>query len=139
MLKVVHSLTLALTLLLSNIAMAEEQPPTIAGATTVSAEEVLALVEESNELVIIDARPVSDYEKGHLPEVVRLSNTDTDAQSLAEVIPSKSTPVVFYCNGVTCARSGESVRIALEAGYEKIYWFRGGIKEWMDKGFPVES
>ncbi|MEH6626459.1 MAG: rhodanese-like domain-containing protein [Motiliproteus sp.] len=114
-------------------------PASIFGTTLVNAEELIALVEEKDELLIIDARTVADYTKGHLPDSVNLANTDTNADSLAKTITSKESPVLFYCNGINCGRSVESCKVAVAAGYSNIYWFRGGIGEWNEKGYPTEQ
>jgi rhodanese-related sulfurtransferase len=123
----------------SSLAVAEKAdvPETLAGTTKVTAEEVIELIESSDGLVVIDARKSSDREKGWIEGSVGLPNTDTNADSLAKVLPSKATPVVFYCNGVKCGRSFKSAEIAIAEGYSKIYWFRGGMEEWEAKGLPV--
>lgn len=115
----------------------EDVPPSIDGTTRVSAEDVIGLVGEMPDLIIIDARKSSDYQKGHIEGAVSLPNTETDADSLAKVIPAKDHPVLFYCNGVKCGRSVESARAAVSAGYSNIYWFRGGMEEWQAKAMPV--
>lgn len=126
-------------LLFSSLVVAEKKdvPESLDGTTKVTAEEVIELIENSDDLVVIDARKSSDREKGWIEGSVGLPNTDTNADSLAKVLASKATPVVFYCNGVKCGRSFDSAKIAIAEGYSKIYWFRGGMEEWEAKGLPV--
>lgn len=128
-----------LSLFLAGTAWAgkKETPQFIDGTTRVSAEEVIDLVESKPDLVIIDARKASDYQKGYIEGAVSLPNTETTPETLAKVIPSKETPVLFYCNGAKCGRSVKSAKIAVQAGYKNIYWFRGGIEEWQAKGLPL--
>ena len=139
----IASIILSLTLLvfLSQSALAEKKdaPTSIDGTTLVNAEKIIDLVESLDDLIIIDARTVSDYDKGHIPDSVRLVNTETNADSLAKILPAKDAPVLFYCNGAKCGRSVESCKIAVADGYSNVYWFRGGIQEWEAKGFPVEK
>lgn len=116
----------------------ELQPLTVEGATTVSAEQLLDLVDSHEDLVIIDARGEADYDKGHIPGVIRIKNTDISAENLAANIETPQTPVCFYCNGTTCGRSADAIAKAKAAGYSQIFWFRGGIDEWKEKGFPLE-
>ena len=125
--------------LVTNTALAEKKdmPEQLDGTTRVSAEELIELVETAPDLVIIDARKFSDHAKGWIEGSISLPNTETNEASLAKHIPTKSTPVLFYCNGVKCGRSSESAKIALSLGYSKIYWFRGGMDEWETKGYPV--
>jgi rhodanese-related sulfurtransferase len=138
--KYTQNLVICLVLLLfSSLAVAEKAdvPESLAGTTKVTAEEVIELIENNDSLVVIDARKSSDREKGWIEGSVGLPNTDTNAESLAKVLPEKSTPVLFYCNGVKCGRSVKSAEIAIAEGYSKIYWFRGGMEEWEAKGLPV--
>ncbi len=112
-------------------------PDSIPGTTRVSAEEVIGLVEKHDDLVIVDARKRSDFAKGHIDGAVSLPDTETTPESLAAVVPNKDTPVLFYCNGVKCGRSVTSAKLAIKWGYRKVYWFRGGVEEWMEKGYPL--
>lgn len=130
--------TLLLCLFASSYVVAGEMTPeTIPGTTKVNAEQLIELVDSHPDLVIIDSRKSSDHDKGWIEGSVPLPNTKTTPDSLAKHIKTKSTPVLFYCNGVTCGRSGEAAEIAIKAGYTKIYWFRGGWAEWIKKGLPV--
>lgn len=128
-----------LFLFLAQPALAEKPmvPETIQGTTRVSAEEMIDLAANKPELVIIDARKAADFQKGFIEGAVSLPDTDTTQESLATHIKTKSTPVVFYCNGVRCGRSVKSSEMAVSLGYENIYWFRGGWEEWTEKGYPV--
>lgn len=109
----------------------------IEGTVRVSAEEMIDLVEQYDELVIIDSRKKSDVAKGFIEGSISLPNTQTNESALADHIASKATPVLFYCNGTKCGRSVKASKIAVAAGYSKVYWFRGGIQEWEAKGLPV--
>ena len=124
---------------LSFSAFAEKKAPeSIDGTKRVSAEEVVELVMNTPDLVIIDARKASDRDAaGWIEGSVGLPDYDTTAESLAKHIPSKTSPVLFYCNGVKCGRSVKSSKQAASLGYKKIYWFRGGWEEWTEKGMPV--
>jgi rhodanese-related sulfurtransferase len=112
-------------------------PESLDGTTRVSAEELIELAGKLPNIVMIDARKSSDHEKGYIEGSIGLPDTETDAESLAKIIPSKQTPVLFYCNGVKCGRSVKSANKALALGYKEIYWFRGGWEEWTAKGLPV--
>lgn len=116
---------------------AEEVPPHIEGAQTIEAETLIDLVLEQPDLVIIDARIGSDLNEGFIEGAISLANIDTNCDSLSDAVDSFATPLVFYCNGVKCKRSFESVNIALACGYTNLHWFRGGIEEWKLKQYPI--
>jgi len=112
-------------------------PPAIEGAVTIDAEKLISLMVERKDTVLIDSRLGTDRADGYIEGSVPLVDTRTDCDSLARLIGTRTTPVIFYCNGVRCERSGRAVRIAVSCGYRKVYWFRGGIKEWQLKEFPL--
>jgi len=115
----------------------ETTPESISGTTKVTAENLIDLVGKFENLVIIDARKSGDRQKGYIEGSIGLPNTETTPEKLSEHVATKSTPVLFYCNGVKCGRSVKSAKIALAEGYSEIYWFRGGWDEWTAKGMPV--
>lgn len=112
-------------------------PDKIPGTTLVNAEGMIALATKTPDLVIIDARIEGDRKHGFIEGSVSLPDLQTNCASLAKVIPKKSSPTLFYCNGVNCGRSVTSTHIALKCGYTNLYWFRGGYEEWTDKNYPV--
>ena len=114
-------------------------PDRIPGATTVDAEGVLSLAAKLQNLVIIDSRISGDRAHGYIEHSISLPNTETSCKTLAKHIPAKSTPVLFYCNGVRCGRSVVATRIAVGCGYREVYWFKGGFEEWLAKKYPFTS
>ena len=111
-------------------------PESIEGASKVNAEEFIELVGKIPELVIIDSRIPGDRKQGFVEGSLSLPDINTRCETLAKVLPKKSTPSLFYCNGVKCGRSAKAIKIALGCGYNNIYWFRGGFEEWLAKGYP---
>jgi rhodanese-related sulfurtransferase len=137
LLRNISALVLSFCVIAGVQAEEKEVPQNVAGTTKVSAEDVIDLVTNHPDLVIIDARKSSDFQKGYIEGAISLPNTQTTPESLAQHIPGKSTPVLIYCNGIKCGRSVESAEIAVKAGYTDIYWFRGGWGEWIAKGYPI--
>lgn len=114
-----------------------DTPEQIPGTTRIDAEKLVELVQQTPDIVIIDARKADERPAGFIEGSVSLPDYDTTPERLAAVIPSKDHPVIFYCNGVKCGRSVKTSQMAVEAGYKKVYWFRGGWEEWTAKGMPV--
>lgn len=125
-----------LTTLAAEAAVPPRTPEIIPGSTRVDAEELIGLVERLPRLVIIDSRIRGDRKQGYLEGSLSLPDTETDCASLTHLVPDHARPVLFYCNGVKCGRSGHAVAIATACGYSNIYWFRGGFQEWLAKGYP---
>ena len=112
-------------------------PENIEGASNLSAEQVIELILSNPGLVIIDSRKKTEYVKGHIEGSINILNTQLTESDLQKVLPDKSAQVLFYCNGNRCMRSADATRKALSWGYNRVYWFRGGWKEWTNKKLPV--
>ena len=122
----------------TGFASAANTPEDIPGSTKVDAEGLIGLIDTfDDELLLIDARIETDRRQGFIEGSLSLPDTETDCDTLAVTIPAKTSPVLFYCNGVKCGRSVKSVRKALACGYGQVYWFRGGFEEWTAKDYPV--
>jgi rhodanese-related sulfurtransferase len=134
------AVAIALTLLLADACPAASGPAgpdEIPGAMIVDAEQVIELVVKHPDAVVIDSRVAVDRADGYIEGSVHLVDTHTDCDSLARLIPAAGTPVIFYCNGARCDRSGRAVGIAVACGFRQVYWFRGGIEEWRSKEYPL--
>jgi len=134
-----YALNLFLITLSISITHAEpviDVPDKIPGTTLIYSEDVIDLNESVPNLLIIDSRISSDRKHGYIEGSVNLPDIETDCKKLANIITTKKSPVLFYCNGIKCGRSGEAAIIALQCGYTNIYWFRGGFEEWKSKNFP---
>lgn len=112
-------------------------PESIDGTTIVNAEGLIAAVTQLPGLVLVDSRIKADRKEGFIEGSVSLPDTDTSCDSLAETVPSLDSPVLFYCNGIKCGRSGRAAVIAVNCGYTHIYWYRNGMEEWQEKEFPL--
>ena len=49
----------------------------------------------------------------------------------------KTKPTVFSCNGAECWKSYKASQVAVDKGFQKVYWFRGGLPEWESAGLPM--
>jgi rhodanese-related sulfurtransferase len=130
----------SILMLFSSALVAEQKPyapENIKEVTIVSAEEVVELILARPDLVIIDSRKKTEYQKGHIEGAINMLNTQLKPEDLERVSPDKSTEILFYCNGTRCLRSADSIKKAKSWGYNKLIWFRGGWKEWTDKRLPV--
>lgn len=112
-------------------------PERIAGVSTVDAEGLIELMTRTPGLVLIDSRVSADRKDGYIEGSLSLPDSETDCTALASLVPSLDNPVLFYCNGIRCARSAHAARIARDCGYTTIYWFRAGVEEWRRQQYPL--
>jgi rhodanese-related sulfurtransferase len=136
-----QSISIASILILFSSALFADQkshaPENIEGVTVVSAEKVIELILANPDLIVIDSRKKTEYQKGHIEGAINILNTQLKPEDLERVAPEKSTEILFYCNGTRCLRSADSIKKAKSWGYKKLIWFRGGWKEWTEKRLPV--
>lgn len=110
-------------------------PDHIAGVKTLTAEDVVEHATTVSDLIIIDARIRDDRKHGYLEDSKSLPDIETNCTTLERIIPSKTSPTMFYCNGIKCGRSVVALKIAKSCGYTHTYWFKGGFEEWKNKGY----
>lgn len=131
----------------ASAAVAADTPSSLAGVTLVTAEQAKKLVDSGTP--IVDARVANEYAESHIKGANNVPYKEKSAKDakfdpkqdsfdLAKLPADKSAAVIFYCNGAECWKSYKASKSALDAGYKKVQWLRGGYPEWKAKGYPVE-
>jgi len=88
----------------------------------------------SDDYLFVDVRTVSEYESGHIEGAVLIPLSEI-GDRLSELPVGK--PIVVYCNGSSCNRSGNAATILVNNGFTEVYDLGGtGIIEWIEKGYP---
>jgi rhodanese-related sulfurtransferase len=103
----------------------------------------LALAKELHEqgYVFLDARPLNEYEQGHIAGAFWL-NTETFATpGGGEVLAmlDREMPIVVYCQGGMCDASKNLVRMLQQAGYMGGRIFHDGYPAWEKAGYPTAA
>lgn len=122
-------------------------PGQLPGTTRVSAAEADDLIRKG--AVFVDVRSEKEYKERHvkgaqwIPYVekslkdVAFDPAADDFSGLAKLDPAK--PVIFACNGAECWKSYKASKVAVSKGFKSVYWFRGGLPEWLARGMPIEG
>jgi rhodanese-related sulfurtransferase len=114
-----------------------DAPESIDGVTIVDAEGLIEKLMSIPDLVLIDSRITTDRKQGFIEGSISLPDIETTCDTLGGVVESKSTPLMFYCNGVKCGRSAKAAQIAVDCDYTNLYWFRNGMEEWKANDYPL--
>jgi rhodanese-related sulfurtransferase len=103
------------------------------GYRTVQPPGLTALVNRDNALVV-DLRPIGDFEKGHIPgsKNVQMSQFDPESKQFAA---ARALPVVLVCKAGQTA--GDAARRLHKAGFERVYVLDGGIGSWQQAALPL--
>ena len=90
---------------------------------------------QAGEAVVLDVRPILEYEAGHIPGAVSVPLSELER--FLSKIP-KGHEVVVYCRGAFCVLAYDAVR-TLNASGHRARRLHEGMLEWRLAGLPVES
>jgi rhodanese-related sulfurtransferase/DNA-binding transcriptional ArsR family regulator len=105
-----------------------------ADAEAVPMDELLKRA-RSNHVVILDARPASEYVAGHIPGALSIPVDDLQRR-LKEL--AKGKEYVAYCRGPYCIYADRAVEILRGHG-RRARRLVGGFPEWRSAGFPFSE
>ena len=107
------------------------------GATTINVDEAKWMFDEG--VTFIDVRNPRFFARRHVPGAHHLDLKDGYSERALNAIAGLDDPVVIYSSGEQCSRSYRASEMAVNWGYTKVYYFRGGIIDWRDAGLPMEK
>lgn len=102
----------------------------------VPAAEVAAALEQGARMVLLDARPPSDWRALRIPGSIPAPFYDVDAVS--ETLPRDGTWIVCYC-GCPHAASGQVMDALRAEGFENTAVLDEGVFVWEQLGHPTEG
>ena len=118
-------LILALSLFLAGC-MVTKTSETSGSYKTISSTEAQQMIEDNKDALILDVRTAAEYESGHIPNAVNLSNEDIQAGKV-DSLKDKSQLIMVYCRSGN--RSRQAAQKLAELGYTNVVDF-GGIQSW---------
>ena len=98
----------------------------------VDASTLSKWVSEIKDLVLIDVGSPGDFAEGHVPGSISLPGASFKEKS--KNLPKGKTYVLTCPTG---SRSARAVNLMIEQGVEKVYNLKGGITDWLRKGFKI--
>lgn len=98
-------------------------------------DEVKAKLDRGEKFVLVDVREDNEWAKDHLPRAVHLGKGIIE-RDVEEKYPDMATPLVLYCGGGF--RSAMAADNLQKMGYTNVMSMDGGIREWREKGYPLE-
>ncbi len=100
----------------------------------VSGRKLLAKARRG-ELTVIDVRPASEYDVGHLPFARSMPLSELKRR-LSELPANR--PVVAYCRGPFCLMAKDAVALLSKSGFTATR-LEDGVAEWRAKGLPLQA
>ncbi len=99
-------------------------------------ERLVALGPQEGKYTLIDSRPPPRLAEGTIPTAINLPYPAFD--KFVDRLPQdKSRLTIFFCQGVTCMMSPNSLRRAEAMGYTNVRVYREGYPEWVERNVGV--
>ena len=86
--------------------------------------------------VLIDSRPLPRLQEGTIPGAINLPYPAWD-KFVGRLPADKNQLIVFFCQGVTCMMSPNSLVKAEALGYKNVKVYREGYPEWLERNIGV--
>lgn len=104
----------------------------------VSTKELQKMIQTDPTLVIIDAR-LPEHFSGEVIKGAKWLPYDAPDNVIIKTLPFKGSTIVTYCLSPSCPASGRLADRLIEMGYENVYEYSPGLKEWRAKELPTTS
>lgn len=92
----------------------------------ITQQDAKHIMEQEEDIVILDVRTEEEYEEGHIPKAVLLSN-ETIGTEQPEELPDLNQKILVYCRSGN--RSKQAASKLAQIGYTDVLEF-GGILDW---------
>lgn len=98
-------------------------------------DELVSLMRSNKNFVLVDARSREDYDQKHIPGAVSIPAEDIG--NYADKL-DKDAEIITYCGSYQCPASTMAAKELTRLGFRNVRDYKGGIKEWEEKGNPTE-
>jgi len=99
-------------------------------------DEVKKRLDRGDKFVLVDVREDREFDADHLPGAVHLGKGVIE-RDIEGKYPDVKTELVLYCGGGF--RSAMAADNLQKMGYTNVISMDGGIREWREKGYPLEK
>jgi rhodanese-related sulfurtransferase len=104
--------------------------------TYAEVEKLVAMGPEKGAYTLIDSRPLPRVQEGTIPTAINLPYPAFD--KFVDRLPKdKGRLTIFFCQGVTCVMSPNSLKKAEALGYTNARVYREGYPEWLERNVGV--
>lgn len=107
---------------------------------TLTKEKLKQMIDDHEDFVLINVLAEEYFDQEHIPGSVNISVKQEDfVDKVKARLPDKSKKVVVYCASFECQASTAAAKKLADDGYQDVYDYEGGIKEWKEAGYELES
>ena len=88
--------------------------------------------QEKEDFVLINVLPREAFREAHIRTSINIPHEDEDfVADVEKVSGGKDRKVVLYCASKDCDASPTAARKLDKAGFEKVYDYEGGTRDWL--------
>ncbi len=102
------------------------------GVREITYGQFIRIRNSADKYILLDARSAEGYNKGHIDGAISFPDAAINEQSAKNKL-EKSSKIIVYCASFSCHASTAAARMLSKLGY-KVVDYKGGIKEWQEKG-----
>jgi len=95
--------------------------------------ELIQINKTNPNFVVIDDRPQSEFNDGHIAGAVSVPNGPDFADRLGKL--NKNKTYLVYCP----TGCGATSRTMKQLGFKNVYEIEGGLQAWMAEGLPIQK
>ena len=103
----------------------------------ITPEEAHVLIQKNKDnpdLVVLDVRTPEEFAEGHIKNAINLNYYSESFRDDLDKLDKDKTYITHCRSG---GRSGKTIDMMKELGFEEVYNMTGGIVGWEEKGFPT--
>ncbi len=103
---------------------------------TITAEELKEKKKSDQNFTLLFVLSEDKFKEGHIPGSINIPLGDIGKRKHELDMDEM---IVVYCESYDCKASPKAGEKLEKFGFKNIYDFEGGMKEWREKGYPIES
>jgi rhodanese-related sulfurtransferase len=106
---------------------------------TITLEEIKAILDGKEDVVLFNAVDKVDYDEGHIPGSINVPIDDVFEGEIKDRIKDKRRKVVVYCAGGDSQVAKIAAQKLENLGFVNVFLFEGGMDEWKEAGLDLEK
>lgn len=103
----------------------------------INKDELKQKLDSDSDIALIEVLDHNEYKKGHIQGAINipLAKIVSEAKKLFD----KDRELILYCSDYECSASPTAGKKLENAGFDNVYHYPGGKKEWKEAGYPMET
>jgi len=102
----------------------------------ITAEKLMEKISNRENFKLVDVLLPSSYKKWHIPTAINIQLDEIENKAPELLNPEDE--IIVYCTSTECQSSTRAASRLIELGFKDVTDYKGGKREWDEKGFPKE-